>query len=183
MGTLYPQGDAEEQAVRHPRRRGGLQPVHFVARPRAIGPRAALALFRGDRLDSGRTLLLRLAFRDRAVASLLARVVVDLHRGLERHRHLYDVQPAAVAAGRTLGRHAEARLCKRRLRAGAVSNPHRRSPVPGDRGQVPVVRPDVGRTAMGAQSAFRGAGRLCRLHRSSICRWCSFGAGASSPRR
>ncbi len=40
-----------------------------------------------------------LLFCDRAMASLLAGVVVHLFRGLGRRRHLHDLQPAAAVAG------------------------------------------------------------------------------------
>ena len=165
MGTFHPQGDADEQTLRHPRRRGGLQPGHRLARPRAVGHRAALAFRFGDRLDPGRAVLLHTSVRDRSMASLLARLLVDLPRGMERHRHLFDVQPAAVAAGRAIGCYAEARLCGRGLHPGALPNPHRRSPIAGHRSQVPVVRADAGRPTVGAQPAFPRAGQLSGLHR------------------
>jgi hypothetical protein len=102
----------------------------FIARPQETGHGPALALFLSDRVDSRRAVPLHPAVRDQPMAPVLAVFVVDFYRGLERHRHLYDVQPAAAAARRTLGRRSEAGLRGCCFSAGAVSDPHRRPTSP-----------------------------------------------------
>ena len=87
---------------------------------------AGTGTFLSDRVDSRRAVLPHSADRDQPMAPVLAVFVVDFYRGLERHRHLYDVQPAAAAARRTLGRRSEAGLRGCCFSADAVSDPHRR---------------------------------------------------------
>src|SRR5690242_15254814 len=99
------------------------------------------------------------------MAPLLALLVVDLRGGVERHRRVYDVQSAPAAAQRTARRRAEADLRGCHLPARSLPDTHRRSTIPGDRGSIPLVRADVGWTAMGAQSALPRTGCLPGLHR------------------
>ncbi len=165
MGAVHAKSHAAGPVIRHARRGRGLPPRHRAARPRTTGHGQTLALLLGDRLDSPRTVLLRTALRDRTVAPVLALLLVDLPRGVERPRHLSEFQPAAAVARRTSGRHAEARVCRCDIRARPIPDPHRRRAIPRDRGSVSLVRADVGWPAVGPEPALPGTRRFSRLHR------------------